>query len=155
MEKLLCRIYEDHILGRIPDEHCQALSAAYEKEKSGLQQENDNLGAEIAEASVDTDRANKFIALIEKYENFDELTNPMLLELVNKAVVHERDKKHSQEYMQEIEIYFNFVSKFISPDFEREIAAFKERQHYAYRRRKESDRQAKYEAKIKAEKKAR
>ena len=37
----------------------------------------------------------------------------MLLELVDKVLVHERDKKYSQECMQEIEIYFNFVGKFI------------------------------------------
>ena len=57
-------------------------------------------------------------------------------------LVHERDKKYSQECMQEIEIYFNFVGKFIPPDFEkklteeeiaenRRIAEFKERQHQA------------------------
>ena len=48
-------------------------------ETAELEKENDALEAEIAEASIDTDGANKFIALIEKYENFDELTNPTLL----------------------------------------------------------------------------
>ena len=82
----------------------------------------------------------------------------------DKVLVHERDKKYSQECMQEIEIYFNFVGKFIPPDFEkklteeeiaenRRIAEFKERQHQAYLRRKESGWQKKYEAKIKAKKK--
>lgn len=95
---------------------------------------------------------------------FDELTNAMLLELVDKVLVHERDKKYSQEWMQEIEIYFNFVGKFIPPDFEkklteeeiaeqRKIAEFKERQHQAYLRRKESGWQAAYEEKVKAQKK--
>ena len=64
-----------------------------------------------------------------------------------------------------LEIYFNFVGKFIPLDFEkklteeeiaenRRIAEFKERQHQAYLRRKESGWQKKYEAKIKAKKKA-
>ena len=141
------------------------MSQGYEKEKAELENENDALEAEIADASTDTDGACRFIALIEKYENFDELTNAMLLELVDKVLVHERDKKYSQECMQEIEIYFNFVGKFIPPDFEnklteeeiaeqRKIAEFKERQHQAYLSRKESGWQKKYEEKIKVQRKA-
>ena len=37
--------------------------------------------------------AEKFIALIEKYENFDTLTNTMLNEFVEKILVHERARK--------------------------------------------------------------
>ena len=164
LEKLICRIYEDNILGRIPDDRFHTMSQGYEKEKAELEKENDALEAEIAEASIDTDGAGKFSALIEKYENFDELTNAMLLELVDKVLVHERDKKYSQECMQEIEIYFNFVGKFIPRDFEkklteeeiaeqRKIVEFKERQHQAYLRRKESGWQKKHEEKIKAQRK--
>ena len=165
LEKLICRIYEDNVLGKLPDNRYQTLSTAYENEKSDLQKQIDSIETEIAEATVDTGGTDKFLSLIEKYENFEELTNPMLLELVDKVLVHEREKKYSQECMQEIEIYFNFVGRFIPPDFEkklteeelaeqRRIAEFKERQHRAYLRRKESGWQAEYEAKIKAEKKA-
>ena len=53
--------------------------------------------------------AEKFIALIDKYENFDTLTNTMLNEFVEKILVHERARKGSQDTTQEVEIYFNFV----------------------------------------------
>ncbi len=56
--------------------------------------------------------AEKFIALIDKYENFDTLTNTMLNEFVEKILVHERDRKGSQT-TQEVEIYFNFVGRYI------------------------------------------
>ena len=66
---------------------------------------------------------------------------------------------------QEIEIYFNFVSRYMPPDFEKELTAEeleameKERQkkakaHAAYLRRKESGWQKAYEARVKEEKKA-
>ena len=51
--------------------------------------------------------AEKFIALIDKYENFDTLTNTMLNEFVEKILVHERARKGSQDTTQEVEIYFN------------------------------------------------
>ncbi|EKC45691.1 site-specific recombinase, partial [human gut metagenome] len=41
--------------------------------------------------------AEKFIALIDKYENFDTLTNTMLNEFVEKILVHERARKGSQD----------------------------------------------------------
>ena len=79
-----CIMYnnEAKILGSITDDRYQSLSINYENEKAELLKETESLNAEIEEASVDTDGANRFISLIEKYENFDELSNTMLLELV-------------------------------------------------------------------------
>ena len=48
--------------------------------------------------------ADRFIALIDKYENFDELTITMLNEFVEKILVHERDRKGSIQTTQEVEI---------------------------------------------------
>ena len=39
--------------------------------------------------------ADRFIALIDKYENFDKLTIAMLNEFIEKILVHERDRKGS------------------------------------------------------------
>ena len=39
--------------------------------------------------------ADRFIALIDKYENFDTLTIAMLNEFLEKILVHERDRKGS------------------------------------------------------------
>ena len=41
----------------------------------------------------------------------------MLNEFVEKILVHERDRKGSQDTTQEIEIYFNFVGKYVTPQF--------------------------------------
>ena len=62
----------------------------------------------------DTDR---FIALIDIYENFDKLTIAMLNEFIEKILVHERDRKGSMQTTQEVEIYFNFVGRFVPPAF--------------------------------------
>ena len=42
--------------------------------------------------------AEEFIALIDKYENFDTLTNTMLNEFVEKILVHERARKGRPGY---------------------------------------------------------
>jgi hypothetical protein len=50
-------------------------------------------------------------------ENFDTLTTPMLNEFVEKILAHERDRKGSIETTQEVEIFFNFVGKYVPPHF--------------------------------------
>ena len=55
------------------------------------------------------------ISLINRYENFDELTNTMINEFVEKIIVHERDRKGSQTSKQKIEIYFNFIGNYEPP----------------------------------------
>ena len=165
LEKLICRIYEDNILGKLPEERYLTLSQNYEQEKTELEKQIDELETAIEEASTENNSAEKFMELIEKYETFEELTNPMLLELVDKVLVHERDRKGSIQTSQEIEIYFNFVGRYIPPDFIKEpteeeleemkrIEAKKDKLHQAYLRRKESGYQKAYYEKRKARKKA-
>ena len=110
--------------------------------------------------------AEKFIALIDKYENFDTLTNTMLNEFVEKILVHERSRKGSQDTTQEIEIYFNFLGRYIPPSLQpvpltpeeqeelRKREERKDRLHQNYLKRKASGAQKRYEDKIKAKKKA-
>ncbi len=164
LETLICRIYEDNILGKLPDERYRSLSAAYEEEKEKLTDEIQKIEVAIEKYNESSHAADKFMRIIEKYESFDELTNPMLLELVDKVLVHERDIKGSIHCTQEIEIYFNFIGKFIPENFKTEPSEeeriemekkeeIRRRRHEAYIRRKESGWQAMYDAKNRAKKK--
>ena len=110
--------------------------------------------------------AERFIALVDKYDNFDTLTNTMLNEFVEKIVVHERDRKGSADANQDVDIYFNFVGRYVPPNFKeanltpeeqealRKKEERRERLHQNYLRRKASGAQKRYEDKIKADKKA-
>lgn len=165
LETLICRIYEDNILGKLPDDRYMFLSSSYEAERKKLTEEVQNCEQGIQEYNESTKSADRFIKLIDKYSHFDELTNTMLLELIDKILVHERDVKGSSNCTQEIEIYFNFVGRYLPPEYIKEPTAeelaqleaerkAKAKRHEAYLRRKQSGWQKKYEAKIKAEKKA-
>ncbi|EFE90452.1 resolvase, N-terminal domain protein [Oribacterium sp. oral taxon 078 str. F0262] len=165
LEKLICRIYEDNILGKLPDERYMFLSTSYEAERKKLVEEVRICEQSVQEYNKNAHNAERFITLIDKYANFEELTNQMLLELIDKILVHERDVKGSINCSQEIEIYFNFIGRYLPPDFVKEPTAEeleameierkkKAKAHAAYLRRKESGWQKAYEARIKAEKKA-
>ncbi|UJD01367.1 DUF4368 domain-containing protein [Streptococcus oralis] len=72
----------------------------------------DGLEKAIKRYEKETDRAKKFTRLIERYDNFDELTPTIINEFVEKILVHERDRKGSQTANQKVEIYFNFIGNY-------------------------------------------
>ena len=166
LEKLICKIYEDNALGKLPDARYKALDAQYAKEQDALEIEIAELEKAVTGYEQSQKSAEKFIALIDKYENFDTLTNTMLNEFVEKILVHERARKGSQDTTQEIEIYFNFLGRYIQPSLQpvpltpeeqeelRKKEERKDRLHQNYLKRKASGAQKRYEDKIKAQKKA-
>ena len=166
LEKLICKIYEDNALGKLPDARYKALDAQYAKEQDTLEIEIAELEKAVTGYEQSQKSAEKFIALIDKYENFDTLTNTMLNEFVEKILVHERSRKGSQDTTQEIEIYFNFLGRYIPPSLQpvpltteeqeelRKKEERKDRLHQNYLKRKASGAQKRYEDKIKAKKKA-
>ena len=166
LEVLLCKIYEDNILGKLSDSRYATLDAQYEKEQSELTAEISALEKAVKSYEKHEKDADRFIALIDKYENFDKLTIAMLNEFIEKILVHERDRKGSIQTTQEVEIYFNFVGRFVPPAFgEAELTPEeleeirkreerKDRLHQNYLKRKASGAQKRYEDKIKGRKKA-
>ena len=163
LERLMCRIYEDMILEKIPSSRYEILNSQYETEQMALSKEIKDLEFAISRYEKETDRARKFISLISRYENFDELTTTMINEFVEKIIIHERDRKGSQNSKQKIEIYFNFIGNYELPkeelteeerlkleEEERKINERKDRLHQNYLKRKANGKQQEYEERYKA-----
>ena len=144
------------------------MSEGYDKEQSELEREAAELRTAV-EAYIDGgERADRFIKLIERYENFDELSVTALNELVEKIVVHERDRKGSAQTTQRIEIHLAFIGEYNFPPEEtdpaetvaqeeerRKIEERKDRLHQNYLKRKANGKQAEYERKYEPLRKAR
>ena len=166
LEVLLCKIYEDNILGKLPDNRYATLDAQYGKEQAELTKEISSLEASLTAYEKNKKSAENFISLIDKYQSFDNLTITMLNEFIDKILVHERDRKGSRDTTQEIEVYFNFVGKFVPPAFGeveltpeeleelRKREERKDRLHQNYLKRKANGKQKEYEERTKARKKA-
>jgi len=165
LEQLLCKIYEDNVLGKLSDSRYELLDAQYSKEQAELKAEITAIEAFLAAGEEKKASTDKFLALIDKYESFDTLTNTMLNEFVEKIIVHERARKGSTQTTQEIEIYFNFIGRFVPPHFgeveltpeqieeNRKHEERKDRLHQNYLKRKANGKQKEYEERIKAKKK--
>ena len=166
LEVLLCKIYEDNILGKLPDSRYATLDAQYGKEQSELTEEISSLEASLSAFEKNKKSAEIFISLIDKYQSFDNLTITMLNEFIDKILVHERDRKGSTQTTQEIEVYFNFVGRFVPPAFGeveltpeeleelRKREERKDRLHQNYLKRKANGKQKEYEERTKSKVKA-
>ena len=135
LDTLIRRIYEDNISGKLTDKRFEILSREYEQEQTELEKSIDILTAELDSFTADSVRADKFIDIVKRYTDFTELTTPMIMEFIEKIVVHEADKS-SGEREQQVDIYLNFIGKFDVPVSEptpEEIAA----EEKAFRKREQ------------------
>jgi hypothetical protein len=168
LEVLQRKVYEDNALGKLPDKRYAEMSARYDTEQSDLEREQAELQNSVERFADGNERADGFIALIERYENFNEISVAMLTTLVEKIVVHERDRKGSADTAQRIDICLTFIGNYdfpaeeISPEEQarldgerRKKEATKDRLHRNYLRRKENGKQKEYEEKYAAKRKAR
>ena len=153
LDILLKKAYEDNALGRLPDKRYEMLSAGYEKEQAELEQFIKACREQLTQYDEDTDRTEKFLALVHKYTDITELTPVIINEFVDKILVHKAEKIDGERVM-EIEIYLNFIGKVELPAqelTEEELAEIKEKQRLRernamYQRR----RRAKFMPKTKA-----
>lgn len=166
LEVLIAKIYEDNALGKLSDKRYSALYNQYESEQEQLQGETDGYKAEQEQYENDCKSAARFLKLVERYSNAEEMSTVMLNEFVEKISVHERDRKGSADSAQKIEIYFNLIGEYIPPAMEkkeptpeeleelRKKEARKNKLHQNYLKRKANGKQKEYEERIKAKKKA-
>ena len=165
IDLLLCRIYEDYALGKLTEKRYRTMESQYTKEQEALEQEMEGLKKLTDAYDGGLQSADKFIALVKRYQNFEEMTNTMLNEFVYKIFVHERDQKGRPDSPQTIEIYFNFIGKFEMPheepqptpeeiEQERLKEEIRQKRHEQYLKRKESGWQKAYYEKTKQAKKA-
>lgn len=145
LEKLICKIYEDNALGRMPESRYETLITQYSKEQMALKEEYAKLEADLETIEENKRSGKRFVDLMARYNNFDELTPYMVNEFVDKILVHERDRKGSIQTTQKIDIYFNFIGSYCMPEKEltdaekaeqERIEAIKDKRHRQYLDRK-------------------
>ena len=106
----ITKLYEDHALGKIPVKHFDRLFNIYDTEQQDLEKQIQYFEDEIEsyhQRKVDTD---KFLKMIEKYTDIEELTVAMINEYIEKVVVHEATGgRKGKDRKQQVDVYFNFI----------------------------------------------
>ncbi len=121
VNRLIKKLYEDNISGKLSDRRFDVMLKDYEAELSELENSLEADNAELEEISTDKANADLFMELAKKYTDFEELTPAMLNEFVSKIVVHKAEGVGADR-TQEVEIFLNYIGKIEIPHAEVELS---------------------------------
>jgi DNA invertase Pin-like site-specific DNA recombinase len=121
LDKIYRCLYEDKALGKLPEERFDEIAAIYNEEQVDLKAQTSALQSELNAYHNDSVRADRFIELVRRFTHFDELTNCMINEFVDKVIIHEgvwseRDGNYKGSRTQEVDVYLKYIGAFDVPD---------------------------------------
>ena len=107
LKKLIPSIYEDKVLGKIPEDVCVNLLEKYQAEQKALSAEVEELEAKLSAVKQDEEDVEEFIRRLKKYTDVQELTREMCLELIEYITVDE----YAADRPRDIHIYYKLLEK--------------------------------------------
>lgn len=114
LDKIIQRLYEDSVLGKLSDLRFHKLSAQYETEQAEIQRLASSLEKEIENEAEQIADVGRFLQLADRYSELPELDASTVNELIDKIVVHSPEKIGGRKHVT-IEIYFTYVGKICIP----------------------------------------
>ena len=141
LDDLIKGLYENFTLGRLPERQFNRLMTEYDTEQSSLEQRISELETATERISTKAVQIDKFVRLVKKYRDFEELTTPMLNDFIEKVVIHEAEGGRTKDRTQQVDIYFNFIGNFVLPLSEDEYKAILEKGRQNNRKRAEKMRE--------------
>lgn len=129
LDDLIKGLYENFTLGRLPERQFNRLMTEYDTEQSKLEQRISELETATERISTKAVQIDKFVRLVKKYRDFEELTTHMLNDFIEKVVIHEAEGGRTKDRTQQVDIYFNFIGNFVLPLSEDEVEALQSEEH--------------------------
>ena len=108
LSRLTQAIYEDKVMGRIPEAVCVQLMNQYEAERTDKLEQRAHLSCELEAYQQETDDVQQWMKLIREYAKLEELDRPTLLRLIKRIDIGERKSEDGRE-VRDIKIHYNFV----------------------------------------------
>ena len=93
-------------MGKLSDEQFAFLTSGYDDEKKMLTHKIAELSTVIDTATERSTDVKRFVALVRKYTEINELTYENVHELIDRILIHELDKETNT---RKIEILYSFV----------------------------------------------
>ena len=106
---LFKRLYEDSVLGRIPDEQYRILSQEYTAEQKEIQEQLPAMEGRLQELKDSSSNIARFIENAKRYKEIPELTAEILRIFIKRVEVGERAEKYSRTAPQEVRIYYRDI----------------------------------------------
>ena len=114
LEKVSNKLYEDRALEKITEERYQSMMPDYEQERAALLETQKALAEAISASEQVYDDVVAFLPLVRQYTDLQELNARILNELIEKIVVHEKERSEDGTVTQQVDIYYKFIG-YIDP----------------------------------------
>lgn len=108
VSQLYEKLYEDNVIGKVSDEWFVELSHKYEKERMDLKAKIADTRYRIEELKNNNSEYEKFISAIRRFMQMDNLTSPLLRELIDHIDIFETEGT-GKSRTQRIVIYYRFI----------------------------------------------
>lgn len=109
LDTLTQSVYENMVLGKVPEDVCVRLIDKYQEENKTLQAELETVMARLDMINQDERDVDKFIRRLKRYAGFEVLSREMLIELVEYITVE--DEPENRNIPRKIHIYYKFLDK--------------------------------------------
>ncbi len=134
IDKLIQRIYEDNVIGKLSDKRFATLSNTYETEQKELKEKLPEMESYLEAETDKTVNLQKFVQKVKAITEPTELTGELVHEFIDKIVVSAAHYLDGKRY-QIIDIYYNGVGiiKPLNPEdmeagFQRHMAKKQQKQ---------------------------
>ena len=114
--RIIRKLYEDNVNGRITNERFDFLAKSYEDEGNGLKVKIQELQNALASSVQDEEKLSKFLKVVNSYTEIEELTPEILNSFIEKIYIGETEKYNGRK-MQEVEIIYKFVGAINLPQY--------------------------------------
>ena len=108
---LVKRVFEQNALGKIDDGTFAELYNGYQSEQKDIAAKINELESKVASSRDKSANARLFAEAVTKYTDAKELTREMVLDLIDKIVVHEATGTRGSKRHQKVDIHFRFVGQ--------------------------------------------
>ena len=117
LDTLITKLFEQHALGNLSEGRFLKMTQDYEQEQQTLAITINTLESDISQSTNTLSSIGKFIKIVKKHTNLEELTAATLRELIQKIVVHEKERvpaigsrgREIKVIRQKVDIHYNFI----------------------------------------------
>ena len=115
LDRIISKIYEDNVTGKISDERFQTMLAGYETEQTDLKAKVEELESLVAVATQQTTNIDRFLNLVRAHTEVTELTVEIVHAFINRVEVCEaeytpaRFSHWARGKIQNVRIIYNYL----------------------------------------------
>ncbi len=153
IDMMIKNLYEKNLKGLIPDRQLERMVNEFNDEQVRCEEQKNAIMQKQEEFTLHKADAKRFASLIRKYQNFDELSDQMIFELIDRIEVHAPLAPKTKYKRQQIDIYFTFLGNVASAASKQ--AQMSDEDYLAYVAEMQEEDRKKRQAKKNANKKSR